>query len=309
MESSKVVVVLGATGAQGGSVVRALASSPGLLSSIKEIRCLTRNPGSPKSVDLKKLSNKVSAIQCDLFDKDQVGKAFQGAWAVYASTNFWDPSVHSLEYELGKSIVDAAVSAGVSYFIWSSLDNAKEISQSKFDVPHFTLKAQVEDHLRKVDSMKWIIVKPAQYYSNLLFFFPPKKSDTSDEYCLSLPISGDAPVSSYDVEDTGPVVARILYTPDDYVGKSIPLVGETISYGEMARRLGAHSGKKISYKQESPQESKLYPEIVEMLQYFQHYGYYNPKDNEESLDYAKSSLYPGMKTFAEFLALGNHKLE
>ncbi|MDH5274233.1 MAG: NmrA/HSCARG family protein, partial [Gammaproteobacteria bacterium] len=133
--SKKIIAVIGATGNQGGSVVRALRASGQF-----HVRALTRNPGKyPELGD--------EVVEADLSRPETLRAAFDGAYGVFAVTNFWETGTD--EWAQGMAAVNAARAAGVEHFIWSTLPNVEKISGGAFDVPHFTHKARVDELVRQ----------------------------------------------------------------------------------------------------------------------------------------------------------------
>lgn len=137
---SKLVTVFGATGAQGSSVLRSLALNT---SKPFTLRGITRNPASEPAQKL--TSSGVEVVRADGWDKASLVAAFEGSWAVFANTNsddpiFENPKETRTELDLGKTIVDAAVQAGVEVFVYSGMASAKESSGGKIPVEAFDRK-------------------------------------------------------------------------------------------------------------------------------------------------------------------------
>src|ERR1700758_3377673 len=133
--SQKLIAVIGATGQQGGAVVRALQASGQF-----RVRALTRNPAKhPKIAD--------EVVAADLNRPETLRAAFAGAHGVFVVTNAWEAGRDESRQAL--AAVNAAKEAGVQHLIWSSLPNVETISGGTFDVPHFTDKAQVERIVRE----------------------------------------------------------------------------------------------------------------------------------------------------------------
>jgi len=160
------MLVAGATGHQGGSVVNALLEDGGW-----QVRALTRDPSSEASKAL--AAKGVELVKGDLSNKQDVLEALKGAYGFFAVSPM---QVWSSEAEVGKLMVDAAKEAGVQHFIWSTLPNAEKITGGKIDVPHFTNKAIVEDHARQ-SGLRASFVAAAFYYQNFKNFFPPKEEN------------------------------------------------------------------------------------------------------------------------------------
>src|SRR5258706_7721522 len=128
--NEKLIAVIGATGQQGGGVVRALQAS-----SQFKVRALSRNPG-----EHRELADEV--VEADLNRPDTLQPAFAGAHGVFLVTSSWLEGTD--EFTQGTAVVRAAKAAGVKHFIWSTLPDVKAISGGKFDVPHFTGKARID---------------------------------------------------------------------------------------------------------------------------------------------------------------------
>lgn len=161
--STKLIVVLGATGLQGGSVARLFASKPGW-----RVRGLTRNPDKPSNAGLRDLG--IELVAADFDDQASLDKAFEGADVIFANTDFWqfisDPSTYATaaetgqqpnqvaydrEVQQGKSIVDIAAkhTNNLDLFIWSTLSDTKKWSKGEYiHNLHFDSKAAVADYIQ-----------------------------------------------------------------------------------------------------------------------------------------------------------------
>src|SRR5881628_3811703 len=131
----KLIAVIGATGQQGGGVVRALQARGQF-----KVRALTRNPDKHRE-----LAEEV--VEADLDKPETLKAAFEGAHGVFLVTNFW-ASGGADEFKQATAAVRAATDAGVKHFIWSTLPDVEAISGGKFDVPHFTGKAKIDRVLK-----------------------------------------------------------------------------------------------------------------------------------------------------------------
>src|SRR6266576_6273167 len=129
-KSKKLIAVIGATGQQGGAVVRALQAQGQF-----KVRALTRNPGKHRG-----LADEV--VEADLNRPETLKAAFAGAHGVFLVTNFWEQGTD--EVKQATAALRAAKEAGVQHFIWSTLPDAEAISGGKFDVPHFSGKAKID---------------------------------------------------------------------------------------------------------------------------------------------------------------------
>src|ERR1700730_17812760 len=128
--NKKLIAVIGATGQQGGGVVRALQGHGQF-----KVRALTRNPDKHQE-----LAEEV--VEADLSNPETLKTAFAGAYGVFLVTNFQEAGADELQQ--ATAAIRAAKDAGVKHFIWSTLPDVEAISGAKFDVPHFTGKAKID---------------------------------------------------------------------------------------------------------------------------------------------------------------------
>jgi hypothetical protein len=146
---SKIVTVVGATGVQGGSVVRALISTTDYT-----VRAITRNLKSDKSKAL--LTQGVDVVEADMDDLESLQAAFAGSYAIYGVTNFFEAfpkvgMVKGIEIEVKQGInlaKAAAATASLQHYIWSTLPNSRRVSDGKVIVPHYEAKNQADDYIK-----------------------------------------------------------------------------------------------------------------------------------------------------------------
>src|SRR5712675_1254669 len=160
----KLIAVIGATGQQGGGVVRALQAS-----SQFRVRALTRNPGKHRE-----LADEV--VKADLDRPETLKAAFEGAHGVFLVTNFGEEGTD--EIKQATAAVRAAKDAGVKHFVWSTLPDAEAISKGKLHVPHFTGKAKVDRMVREAGFANHTFVIAPFYYQNLIGVLGPQSSLT-----------------------------------------------------------------------------------------------------------------------------------
>src|SRR5579863_6854999 len=171
--TKKLIAVVGATGQQGGAVVRALEASGQF-----KVRALTRNPDKhPQVAD--------EVVAADLNRPETLKAAFAGAHGVFLVTNAWEAG--RTESTQALAAVNAAKDAGVRHFIWSTLPNVETISGGAIDVPHFTDKARVERSVREAGFAYHTFVIAPFYYQNLLgAMAPQKQADGTAGWALPL---------------------------------------------------------------------------------------------------------------------------
>jgi uncharacterized protein YbjT (DUF2867 family) len=304
MTINKVIAVTGATGNQGSSVVRALASST-LANDCETIRCLMRDATTEKAKALTTLSPKIQLVECHMGSLDSLKNAFKHAWAVFAVTDYWDAETRDNEYEYGKNLADAAKACQVAYYIWSTLDDAQSISKQKYHVKHFTLKAHVSDYIRQLD-MKTIFIKLGMYYNNLQSLAPFKETEQPNEFVLALPVRPSTRIPLIDPSDMGHIVVALLQDPDEYVGNHLSLCSESLTYPEILEAISKATGKVLRYECVSPEACKdMDPELLDMFRYVDEFGYFASETHPDLT--AAKRLYPGIKNVHQWIATADLK--
>jgi uncharacterized protein YbjT (DUF2867 family) len=256
----KLIAVVGATGQQGGGVVRALQASGQF-----KVRALSRNPGKHRQ-----LADEV--VEADLDRPQTLNAAFAGAHGVFLVTNFWNAGTD--EAKQATAAVRAARDAGVKHFIWSTLPNVEAISGGKFHVPHFTGKARIDELVRQAGFEYHTFVIAPFYYQNLLAAMAPQQqADGTRGWALPLDPNVRA-IHMGDISELGNIVAGAFAHPDEAGhGEYLPLVGDFMSFNEIMATLG----RGFSFTR-VPKEAfaAAFPgagEIAEMLSYFEAHSY------------------------------------
>ena len=270
--SKKLIAVIGATGQQGGGVVRALQASGKFT-----VRALTRDPSKHRE-----LAEEV--VEADLDRPETLKAAFEGAHGVFLVTNFWAPGGAD-ELNHATAAIRAAKDAGVEHFIWSTLPDVEAISGGKFNVPHFTGKAKIDRVVKEARFANHTFVIPPFYYQNLLgTMAPQKQADGSSGWALPLDPTLRV-IHMGDINELGYIVAGALAHPDEAGnGQYLPLVGDFMSFNEIVETLN-RQGHNFSYKQ-VPKESfaGFFPgasEIAEMLSYWQAHTYLGSDSSDQ----------------------------
>ena len=259
----KLIAVFGATGQQGGGVVRALQASGQF-----KVRALSRNPGKHRELA-------DEAVEADLNRPETLKAALEGAHGVFLVTNFRESGAD--EVRQATAAVRAAKDAGVQHFVWSTLPNVEAISGGKFDVPHFTGKAKVDRVVKDGGFENYTFVIAPFYYQNLKGVLAPhKQADESMGWALPLDPTLRV-IHMGDINELGNIVAGAFAHPDEAGnGQYLPLVGDFMSFNEIVETLN-RQGHHFSYKQ-VPKESfaGAFPgakEIAEMFSYWEAHTY------------------------------------
>src|SRR6202158_4427970 len=261
--NKKLTAVIGATGQQGGGVLRALQARGQF-----KVRALTRNPDKHRE-----LAEEV--VEADVDKPETLKAAFEGAHGVFLVTNFREAGTDELKQ--APAAVRAAKDAGVKHFIWSTLPDVEAISGGEFNVPHFTGKAKVDRIVKEAGFANHTFVIAPFYYQNLIgVLAPQKQADGSASWALPL----DPTVRSIhmgDITELGDIVAGAFAHPDQAGhGEYLPLVGDFMIFNEIIDTLN-RQGHNLSFHQ-VPKEvfAGFFPgaaEIAEMFAYFQAHTY------------------------------------
>ncbi len=297
-EMSKIIAVVGATGAQGGSVVDALLARGAF-----RVRALTRRPEAGKAVALEDRGCEVA--HADLDDAASLQRAFEGCHGAFIVTNAWEPGAQVDEFEQGKRAVEAARAAGVEHLVWSTLPNCHEISGGKYPVPHFTEKARVDAFVKEAGFPAYTFVEAPMYFQNLVSPAMSPQPQPDGSLGWTFPMSVDARcIHNGDIAELGVLVARVFEHPDEAGGGQYLSVSPgAVSWAEIVATLNAR-GHNVSYRQMSREEFDALPfpmakETREMMEFWEAYTYFGP-DAEAKIRRAKELVPEGFTSFADW---------
>ena len=204
--SKKIIAVTGATGAQGGGLVRAiLADASGEFA----VRGITRKPEGDKAQALAKLG--VEIVAGDLDNAESLSKAFQGAYGAFCLTNFWEHFSPEKETAQGQALAQAAKSAGIKHAIWSTFEDTRKTFplsdtrmptlKGKYKVPHFDAKAEA-NHFFTDFGVPTTFLYTSFYWDNLIHFGMGPKKGPDGKLAFTLPM-GDKKLPGIAAEDIG----------------------------------------------------------------------------------------------------------
>src|SRR5579862_4357494 len=262
--SKKVIAVFGATGQQGGGVIRALQAGWQF-----KVRALTRDPSKHRE-----LAEEV--VVADLNRPETLKAALKGAYGVFLVTDFRENGIK--EFEQASTAIRAAKDAGVKHFIWSTLPNVEQISGGKIDVPHFTGKAKVDRIVKDAGFPHHTFVIAPGYYQNFVGpLAPHKQPDGSVGWALPLDPSVRC-LHMGDITELGNIVAGAFAHPDEAGnGQYLPLVGDFLSFNEVVETLnrqGHHfTVKKVPKEVFAAASFPGAAELADNFGYFQAYTY------------------------------------
>ncbi len=251
------VLVIGATGNQGGSVVQAL------LPKGYHIRTLTRNPDSPAA---KRLAEQgVEVMKGDFSDYDSLVKAATGMDTVYAMTTPFETGPEE-EVKQGIAIANAVKEAGVGHFIFSSVASADR----KTGIPHFDSKYEIEKHIVSLN-IPYTISAPVFFMDN---FLSPWILPSLKEGKLKLAMPANRLLQQVSVRDIGAFVATLVERREKVFGRRIDIAGDELTGEKTANILSKMSGREIEYEGfDSEFLRKGSGDMADMFKWFNDVGY------------------------------------
>lgn len=266
----KIIAVVGATGLQGKGVVSALKKNGSF-----KVRAVTRNPD--------KYQGKADEVVLgDLTKLESLTNALKGTYGVFVVTNFWEGAD---ELAQGRTAIEAVKIANVNHFIWSTLPNVEEISSGKYEVPHFTGKAKVDEMVKAAGFTYYTFVQPPFYFQNLAGQLGAQpQQDGSVGWTLPIDPAKKV-IHMSDINDLGIVVAGAFLNPEK-VGKGsyLSVSTELNSFNDVLDAFKAN-GKVYSFNH-VPAEvfSRFFEgagEIAEMMSYFEAHTYMGPNSDAQ----------------------------
>lgn len=312
MADKKVIAVVGATGAQGGGLVRAILGDP---AGGFGARAITRDPNKDPAKALS--AGGAEVVRADIDDLDSVKKAFAGAYGAFCVTNFWEHFSGEKEKAQAKNLAEAAKAAGVQHAIWSTLEDTRRLMppddarmpmlQEKYRVPHFDAKAEADAYFAGLP-ITYLVT--SFYWDNLYAFgLGPKKADDG-VYRWSFPM-GNKRLAGIAADDIGKVAYGIFKAGRQYIGKTVGITGENLTVDEMSQKLSKALGVQVEYTAVEPDAYRGFgfPGADEMGNMFQIYRDFEKEVlGARSADVARS-LNPSLQNFDQWLAKNKGRIQ
>ena len=247
----KIIAVVGATGAQGGGLVRAiLADRNGEFIA----RAITRNPESEKAQALTKLGAEVVAGDAD--DPSSLERAFTGAYGAFCVTNFWEHLSTQRESAQATAMARATRKARVQHVVWSTLEDTRRTVpldddrlptlQGKYKVPHFDAKGEA-DRVFAEEGAPTTYLLAAFYWENFITFGAGPRKGPDGNLVLALPLGG-VKLPGIAAEDIGKCAYGLFRRGIGTVGQRFGIAGEILSGPEMAEKIGRALGRKVTFQ-------------------------------------------------------------
>jgi len=305
MAEKKIIAVVGATGAQGGGLVRAIAADP---SGEFVARAITRDASSDKAKALAALGAEVVTARVE--DVESLRRAFEGAYGAYCVTFFWDHFSPEKELADARAMATAARDAGVKHVIWSTLEDTRKwvplsddrmpTLMGKYKVPHFDAKGEADAIFTEL-GVPTTFLLTSFYWDNFIHFGMGPTRGEDGKLAITFPM-GDAKLPGIAADDIGRSAYEIFKRPA-LIGKRVGIAGEHLSGAEMAAAFSKLVGEEVKYNAVDPAAYRSFgfPGAEDLGNMFQFKRDFE-KDFRGARDVAKArELNPKMRTFAQWL--------
>ena len=313
MADRKIIAVVGATGAQGGGLVRAILADP---AGGFAVRAITRDVSTQKAKALAKLGAEL--VAADIDDPASVERAFKGAYGAFCVTFFWDHFSPEKEKAQARIMAEAAKRAGVRHVIWSTLEDTRKwvplsdgrmpTLMQKYKVPHFDAKGEADKVFAEL-GVPTTYHLTSFYWDNLIHFGMGPKKGADGRLAFTLPM-GDRPLPGIAAEDIGRCAYGIFKRGPAMVGQTVGIAGEHLTGGQMAQSLTRVLGQEVRYNEVSPETYRGFgfPGADDLGNMFQ----FNRDFNEDfrrprSLEGSRA-LNPRLQTFERWLEANRSRI-
>jgi len=313
MPEKRIIAVVGATGAQGGGLVRAILNDK---DGGFTVRAITRDVQSGKAKGLAALGAEV--VAADLDSPESLKKAFAGAYGAFCLTNFWEHFSPEKELAQAKSQAQAAKEAGVQHVIWSTLEDTRKwvplndhrmpTLMGKYKVPHFDSKGEADAEFTKL-GVPTTFLLTSFYWDNLIHFGMGPKKGPDGTLAFTLPMD-DKKLPGIAAEDIGTCALGIFKKGREYIGARVGIAGEHLTGTQMAAALAKALGQPVRYNAVTPEiyRSFGFPGADDLGNMFQF-----KRDFESvfcgarNLDQSRA-LNPALQTFDQWLAQNKSRI-
>ena len=313
MPEKKTIAVVGATGAQGGGLVRAILGDRG---GSFHARALTRDVHSARARELADLGAEVVAADVD--DEDSLKRAFEGASGAYCVTFYWAHFSPEKEIAEAAAMARAAKAAGVAHVIWSTLEDTRKwvplsddrmpTLMGKYKVPHFDGKGEANALFTEA-GVPTTFLLTSFYWDNFIHFGMGPQKGPDGRLAITLPM-GDKKLPGIAAEDIGGCAYGIFQRGGEFIGKTAGIAGEHLTGAEMAAAFSRALGQEVRYNDVPPEvyRSFGFPGADDLGNMFQF-----KRDFQEAFRGARDTTFsralnPSLQTFDEWLARNKNRI-
>jgi uncharacterized protein YbjT (DUF2867 family) len=308
MSEKKIIAVVGATGAQGGGLVRAILADP---SGEFTARAITRDPGSAKAQELAALGAEV--VGADIDDAKSIEQAFSGAYGAFCVTFFWAHFSPELELKQAADMAAAAAAAGIQHVIWSTLEDTRRFIPlsddrmptlgERYKVPHYDAKGEA-NQLFTDAGVPVTFLQTSFYWDNFIHFGMGPQRGEDGTLAITFPI-GDGRVAGIASEDIGACAYGIFKAGSSMIGATVSIAGEHLTGEQMAAGFGRALGEDVVFNAVPPEVYRGFgfpgaDDLGNMFQFTTEFEeeYCGPRDID-----ASRRLNPQLKSFEQWLAV------
>jgi len=313
MAEKKTIAVVGATGAQGGGLVRAILRDTG---GHYQARAITRDPNSEKAQQLASLGAEVVAADVD--DENSLKRAFEGAHGAYCVTFYWAHFSPEKELAEAAAMARAAKAASVRHVIWSTLedtrkwvplsDNRMPTLNGKYKVPHFDAKGESDRYFVE-SGVPATLLLTSFYWDNFIYFGMGPRKGPEGHLAIAFPM-GDKKLAGIAADDIGGCAYGIFQRGSEYAGKTVGIAGEHLTGAQMAAAFSKALGQEVRYHDVPPEVYRGFgfpgaDDLGNMFQFKRDFNDYHC--GARSLAVSRA-LNPALQTFDVWLARNKNRI-
>lgn len=307
MTSKRTIAVIGATGAQGGGLVRAILDDP---TSGFAVRAITRDITSNASKELARLGAEL--VSADIDDEASLTAALRGAYGAYLVTFFWAHFSPEKEKAQAATLARAAKAAGIKHAIWSTLEDTRRwvplddqrmpTLMGEYKVPHFDAKGESNQFFVQLEVPATFLLT-SFYWDNFVTLGMGPRPDENGALTLTLPM-GDRKLPGIAAGDIGRCAYGIFREGMQHVGKTIGIAGEHLTGEQMAAAFSHALQQPVRYQAITPDIYRTFgfpgaEDLGNMFQFKRDFAdyYCGARDVETS-----RRLNPALQNFSTWLA-------
>ncbi len=309
----KIVTVFGATGAQGGGLVRAILADK---NSEFKVRAVTRDANSEKAKALAQLGAEI--VEADIDDANSIKKTLEGAFGAFFVTFFWEHFSAEKEYQEVSNFIQAARGQNVQHIVWSTLEDTRNwvaldddrmpTLQGKYKVPHFDGKGAA-DKLFVEAGLPVTFLRTSFYWDNFIYFGMGPKKGEDGNYYIAFPMD-DKKLAGIAADDIGKCAYGVFKKGSSLINKTIGIAGEKLNGKEMATKLSKSLGKNVIYNNVSPETYRNFgfPGADDLGNMFQFKRDFNDDFNGIRNEDFSKELNPQLQNFDKWLSLNASRI-
>jgi uncharacterized protein YbjT (DUF2867 family) len=313
MADKKIIAVVGATGAQGGGLVRAILRDP---DSGFVVRAITRDPTTDAAKALAALGAEL--VAADIENEDSLTNALKGAYGAYFVTFYWAHFSPQKEMDDARNMARAAKTAGIAHAIWSTLEDTRQwvplsdprmpTLMGNYKVPHFDAKGASNKFFTDL-GVPTTFLLTSFYWENFIHFGMGPRRDREGRPAITFPMD-DKKLPGIAAEDIGKCAFGIFKNGSELVGKTVGIAGEHLSGQQMADAFSQALGMEVRYNAVDPELYRSFDfpgaeDLGNMFQFKRDFNAYFCGARDIAFS---RSLNPQLQTFSQWLAANRDRI-